>query len=74
VPEQLSFKLKESLYASPDPEKLPVTIHEENKLFHDKTKFKQYLYTRSPIQQLLQGKLQRKDFKPKNTQKINPNH
>ena len=34
---------------------------EKNKIFHDKTKFKQYLSTNPALQKTLEGKLQHKE-------------
>ena len=38
--------------------KLSITINGEPKLFHDKTKFKQYLSTNLALQRILEEKLQ----------------
>jgi hypothetical protein len=43
------------------PGKLSVTKDGETKIFHDKTKFKQYLSTNPAIHQILEGKLQHKE-------------
>jgi hypothetical protein len=43
------------------PSKLPITIDRETKVFHDKTKFKQYLSTNSAFQRIIKGKLQHKE-------------
>ena len=43
------------------PAKLSITIDGENKIFHDKTKFKQYLSTNPALQKILEGKLQPKE-------------
>ena len=43
------------------PAKLSVNIDGENKIFQDKTKFKQYLSTNPTIQRILEGKLQSKE-------------
>jgi hypothetical protein len=40
--------------------KLSVTIDGENKVFHDKTKFTQYLSTNPALQRIIKGKLQQK--------------
>jgi hypothetical protein len=37
--------------------KLSITINGENKLFHNKVKFKQYLCMNSALQKVLDGKL-----------------
>jgi hypothetical protein len=42
------------------PAKLPITIDGENKVFHDKTKFTQYLSTNIALQRIIKGKLQHK--------------
>jgi hypothetical protein len=39
--------------------KLSVTIDRENKIFHDKTKFTQYLSTNAALQRIIDGKIQR---------------
>jgi hypothetical protein len=41
--------------------KLSITIDGENKVFHDKTKFTQYLSTNSALQRIIKGKLQHKE-------------
>ena len=41
--------------------KLSITIGEENKIFHDKTKFKQYLSTNPALQRIIDGKHQHKE-------------
>jgi hypothetical protein len=41
--------------------KLSITIDGENKVFHDKTKFTQYLSTNPALQKIIKGKLQHKD-------------
>jgi hypothetical protein len=43
------------------PAKLSITIDGENKIFHDKTKFTQYLSTNLALQRIVKGKLQLKD-------------
>jgi hypothetical protein len=43
------------------PAKLSVIIDEENETFHDKTKFKQHLFTNRALQMALKGKLQPKE-------------
>jgi hypothetical protein len=39
------------------PAKHSTTIHEEAKIFYDKTKFKQYLSTNPVVQSIIKGKL-----------------
>jgi hypothetical protein len=41
--------------------KLSVTIQEENKIFHDKIKFAQYLSTNPALQRIIDGKHQHKE-------------
>jgi hypothetical protein len=41
--------------------KLSITIDRENKIFHDKTKFAQYLTTNPDLQRIIDGNLQHKD-------------
>ena len=43
------------------PAKLSITIDGETKVFHDKTKFTQYLYTNPVFQRIITGKHQHKD-------------
>jgi hypothetical protein len=43
------------------PEKLLITIDGDTKVFHDKTKFTQYLSTNSALQRIIKGKLQYKE-------------
>ena len=43
------------------PAKLSSTIDGEIKVFHDKTKFTQYLSTNSALQRIIKRKLQHKD-------------
>jgi hypothetical protein len=43
------------------PAKHSITIDEENKVFHDKTKFTQYLSMNPVLQRIIQGKLQHKE-------------
>jgi hypothetical protein len=43
------------------PAKFSITIDEETKVFHDKTKFIQYLITNSALQRIMMGKHQHKD-------------
>jgi hypothetical protein len=42
------------------PEKLPITIDKENKIFHDKTKFTQYLSTNPALERIIDGTHQHK--------------
>ena len=41
--------------------KLSISIHGETKIFHDKTKFAQYLYTIPALQRIIDGKHQYKE-------------
>jgi hypothetical protein len=41
--------------------KLSITIDGENKIFHDKTKFIQYLSTNPTLQRIIDGKHQHKE-------------
>jgi hypothetical protein len=41
--------------------KLSITIDGETKVFHDKTKFTQYLCTNPALQNIIKGKLQHKE-------------
>ena len=43
------------------PTKLSIMIDGETKVFHDKTKFTQYLSTNPTLQRIIKGKLQHKD-------------
>jgi hypothetical protein len=43
------------------PAKLSITIDGENKVFHDKTKFTQYLSTNPALQRIIKGKHQYKE-------------
>jgi hypothetical protein len=43
------------------PAKLSITIDGETKVFHDKTKFTQYLSTNPVLQSIIKGKQQHKD-------------
>ena len=43
------------------PAKLSINIDGEIKIFHDKTKFTQYLYTNPALQRIIVGKLQYKE-------------
>jgi hypothetical protein len=40
------------------PSKILITIDGENKIFHDKAKFKQYCSTNPALQMILKGKFQ----------------
>jgi hypothetical protein len=40
------------------PIKLSITIDGETKIFHDKTKFKQFLSTNSALQKIVDGKIE----------------
>jgi len=40
------------------PAKLSIAINEENKIFHNKVKFKQYLSIIPALQKILEGKVQ----------------
>jgi hypothetical protein len=44
------------------PAKLSITIDGETKIFHDKKKFTQDLYTNPVLQGIINGKLQHKEF------------
>ena len=44
-----------------NPVKLSITIDGETKIFHDKTKFTQYLSTNPALQRIKKGKLQNKE-------------
>ena len=46
-----------------DPAKLSITIDGETKVFHDKTKFTQYLFTNPALQRIITEKYQYKDGK-----------
>jgi hypothetical protein len=48
------------------PAKFSITIFGENKVYHNKAKFKQYFSTNAAIHRLLEGKLH-----PMKTQEIN---
>jgi hypothetical protein len=41
--------------------KLSITIDGESKIFHDKTKFTQYLFTNPALQRIIDGKHQHKE-------------
>jgi hypothetical protein len=43
------------------PTKLSITIDRETKIFHDKTKFTQYLSTNPALQRIIDGKHQHKE-------------
>ena len=43
------------------PAKLSIAINGETKIFHDKTKFRQYLSTNPALQMIIDGKLQHKE-------------
>jgi hypothetical protein len=43
------------------PAKLSITMDGETKIFHDKTKFKQYLFTNPVLRRIIDGKLQHKE-------------
>jgi hypothetical protein len=43
------------------PTKLSITIDGETKVFHDKTKCIQYLFTNPALQSIIKGKLQHKE-------------
>jgi hypothetical protein len=43
------------------PAKLSITIDAETKVFHDKTKFTQYLFTNLALQRIIKGILQHKE-------------
>jgi hypothetical protein len=43
------------------PAKLSITIHGENKVFHDKTKYTQYLSMNPALKRIIKGKHQHKD-------------
>jgi hypothetical protein len=43
------------------PAKLPITIDGKTRVFHDKTKFTQYLSTNPALQRIIKGKLQHKE-------------
>ena len=43
------------------PAKLSITIDGESKVFHDKTKFTQYLSMNPALQRIIKGKLQQKE-------------
>ena len=46
-----------------DPAKLSITIDGKAKVYHDKTKFTQYLFTNPALQRIIKGKHQQKDGK-----------
>jgi hypothetical protein len=43
------------------PENLSINIDGKTKIFHDKSKFKQYLSTNPALERILEGKLQHKE-------------
>ena len=43
-----------------NPAKLSITVDGETKVFHDKTKFTEYLSTNPALQRIIKGKLQHK--------------
>jgi hypothetical protein len=43
------------------PAKFSITMYGETKVFHDKTKFKQYLSMNPALQRIMKGKHQHKD-------------
>jgi hypothetical protein len=43
------------------PAKLSITTVGGSKIFHDKTKFKQYLFTKPALQRIIEGKVQHKE-------------
>ena len=43
------------------PAKLSIAVDGETKIFHDKTKFTQYLFTNPALQRIIDGKLQHKE-------------
>jgi hypothetical protein len=43
------------------PAKPSITIDRKNKIFHDKTKFTQYLSTNPALQRIIDGKIQHKE-------------
>jgi hypothetical protein len=43
------------------PAKLSINIDGENKIFQDKTKYKEYLSTNLALQRILEGKIQHKE-------------
>jgi hypothetical protein len=44
-----------------DPAKLSITIYGETKVFHDKTKFTQYLSMNPALQRIIKGKLEHQE-------------
>ena len=44
-----------------NPAKLTITIEGKNKIFHDKTRFHQYLATNPVLHKIIDGKLQPKE-------------
>ena len=55
----MSYRTSENTNASPA--KLSITIDGETNIFHDKTKFTQYLFTNPALQKIIKGKLQHKE-------------
>jgi hypothetical protein len=51
------------------PTKISVTIDGETKIFHDKTKCKQYFPTNPALQRIIEGKLQHKLLYPRKSKK-----
>ena len=51
------------------PEKITITINEENKIFYDKTRFKEYVSINAALQKEIEGKPQPKEanYTHKNT-------
>ena len=49
------------------PAKLSFTIDRENKIVHDKNRFKQYISTNPALQKVIEGKLQPKESNIANT-------
>jgi hypothetical protein len=56
------------------PAKLSITIDGEIKVFHDKTKFTQYLPTNPALQRIITGKhpvtIQRRKLRPRKSKKV----
>jgi hypothetical protein len=52
------------------PAKLSITIDGENKVFHDKTKFTQYLSTNPALQRIIDVKHQHKENHPRKSKKL----
>ena len=66
---QMSQRPKKHKNASPGYyiSQLSITIEGETKIFHDKTKFKQYFYTNPVLQRILEEKVQHKERKQEKT-------